>query len=200
MNDDTNSLGGRLPLLKPADLDGSQRKLHDILVDQMVSWANKSGFEADTGDGSLIGPFNPLLYSPHVGTAFVEYLGAERQHTGLSATVREVIILSVGAVWHSAYELYAHSAVAEKAGLEKPVIDALAAGQTPDRLTDEQKIAHNFARQLAAERRIDPDLYGRAVAVFGETGVVNMIHLIGLYMSTSALLNAFAVPVPVAKS
>ena len=196
MTANEQALGGRLPLLKPDELDRDQRKLYDQMEAELVPWAKKSGFQATTEDGRLVGPFNPLLYSPKLGEGFLTALSAERSHTSLDATVREVIILSVGAVWQSAYELYAHRAVAEKAGLSTEVIEALAAGQTPEGLTDDQRTAHEFARSLAAEHRIDPTLYPRAVDAFGKKGVVDMIHLVSLYMATSALLNAFDVPTP----
>lgn len=196
MTSNEDSLGGRLPLLKPDALDRDQRKLYDAMEADLIPWAKKSGFQAATDDGRLIGPFNPLLYSPKVGEGFLAALSAERSNTSLSATVREVVILSVGAVWQSAYELYAHRAVAEKAGLSKETIEALADGRTPDALSDDERVAHEFARGLAAEHRIDPALYPRAVDAFGKKGVVDMIHLVSLYMATSALLNVFAVPTP----
>ena len=196
MANNEESLGGRLPLLKPDEFDRDQHELYEILAEGMVPWAKKSGFQATTGDGRLIGPFNPLLYSPRIGQGFMEYLSAERERTSLSAKVREVIILSVGAVWRAAYELYAHKAVAEKAGVPAETIEALAAGRQPATLTDEERIAHEFARSLAAEHKVDPVLYPRAVETFGKKGVVDMIHLVSLYMATSALLNVFAVPTP----
>lgn len=200
MSHEENSLGGRLPLLGKSELNGAQSTLYDAMEKDLLPWAKESGFKAATEDGRLLGPFNPLLYSPMLGQGFLEYLAAERKHTSLSAKVREVIILSVGAVWHSAYELYAHTAVADKAGLEPEVIEALAAGQNPQTMPDDQRIAHEFARSLAAEHKIDPALYARTEAAFGRKGVVDMIHLIALYMGTSALLNAFAVPVPEEKA
>lgn len=196
MNKQEDSLSGRLPLLGKSELDGAQSALYDAMEKELLPWAKKSGFKAATEDGRLLGPFNPLLYSPMLGQGFLEYLGAERKHTSLSAKVREVIILSVGAVWRSAYELYAHTAVADKAGLEPEIIEALAAGQTPSAMPDDQRIAHEFARRLAAEHQVDAALYAKAEAAFGRKGVVDMIHLTSLYMGTSALLNAFAVPVP----
>ena len=99
-------------------------------------------------------------------------------------------------VWKSAYELYAHTAVADKAGLDPEVIHALAAGHTPENLPDDQRVAHEFARRLAAEHGIDPGLYAQAEETFGRKGEVDMIHLTSLYMGTSALLNALAIPVP----
>ncbi len=194
-NDDTD-LGGRLPLLKLADLDAAQHRLHETMNRGMIPWAQKSGFKASLPDGRLLGPFNPLLYSPQIGQAFLDLLTAERQHTSLDAKVREVVILSVGAVWRSAYELYAHRAVAAKAGLDPLVIDALATGRPPVGLTDEQAAAHAFTTSLAAAHQVSPEAYQRAVEQFGPKGVVDMVHLIGLYMATSALLNAAVVPVP----
>ena len=196
MNDDKNSLGGRLPLLGKSELDGAQSSLYEAMNKEMVPWAKKSGFKASTDDGRLLGPFNPLLYNPMVGQGFMEYLGAERKHTSLSAKVREVIILSVGAVWQAAYELYAHTAVADKAGLERETVEGLAAGRTPETMPDDQRVAHEFARSLAAERQVAPELYARAEKAFGRAGIVDIIHLVSLYMGTSALLNVFAVPVP----
>ena len=195
-NDDEDFLGGRLPLRGKSELSGAQSTLYEAMDKDLIPWARKSGFKASTGDGRLLGPFNPLLYSPMVGQGFLEYLSAERKHTSLSAKVREVIILSVGAVWRSAYELYAHTAVADKAGLERETIEALAAGRAPGTLPDDQRVAHEFARSLAAEHKVAPELYAEAEETFGRAGITDMIHLISLYMGTSALLNAFAVPVP----
>ena len=38
-------------------------------------------------------------------------------YTSLDERVRQVIVLTVGAIWHADYELYAHAAVARKAEL-----------------------------------------------------------------------------------
>ena len=198
MSTEINSLGGRLPLLKPADLQSDQKKLHATLTANMVSWANASGFQADTADGQLIGPFNPMLYSPKISEAEIAFLGAEQEHTALSKTVREVVILTVGAIWNAKYELYAHSAVGQKAGLDETVIAALAAGQTPDTLSAEESAAHEFTHRIVAERRVDQDLYQRTVQVFGAKGVVDMLYLVGNYMMISAMLNTFAIPAPTA--
>lgn len=191
-----NSLGGRLPLLKPAALDADQRKLHATLVEKMVSWANESGFQADTPSGELIGPFNPMLYSPRISQAEIAFLGAEKENTALSATVREVVILTVGSIWGTQYELYAHTAVGKKAGLDAETIGKLAAGETPETLSIDESVAHEFTRSLVGQHRVDQELYLRAVETFGEKGVVDMVYLAGNYMTVSGVLNTFAVPAP----
>ncbi len=189
-------LGGRLPLLAPAALNADQQKLYDALLSGRIAGAEKSGFEAETADGRLIGPFNAMLYSPLVGQGQLAFKQAEAQHTSLSQRVRQVVILTTGAVWQAAYELYAHAIAGHKAGLSAAAIQALAAGQAAPDLNDDERLAHEFTQQLVAARHIGPDLYQRAVAAFGEPGVVNMVYLAGAYMLTSALLNTFAVPVP----
>lgn len=81
-----------------------------------------------TGDGRLIGPYNPLLYSPAVGTGFLDFEAAEDQSTSLDERTRQVVILSVGSVWQAGYEMYAHAAVARQAALSDEAIRALGNG------------------------------------------------------------------------
>ena len=191
-----DNLGGRLALLAPDDLTSNQKKLYEQLQATMVPWAKKSGFQAETFDEKLIGPFNPMLRSPEIATAVMGVNKAEGEHTSLTEKVRQVIILTVGAVWQAAYELYAHTAVAEKAGFDEATIQALVAGQKPTGLSLEEGLAYDFTRSLAATHQVDTSLYEHAIVTFGEKGVLDMIFLAGQYMTISAVLNAFAVPAP----
>src|ERR1700739_3126841 len=68
---------------------------------------------------------------------FVEFLDlqeTEQKNTSLSQRVRQVVILAVGAVWKSKYELYAHAAAARKAGISEDAIRMLTTGGLPDEL------------------------------------------------------------------
>ena len=195
MNTDIN-LGGRLPLLRRESLNAEQKSLYDHIDGRQIPWAAKAGFKGMTEDGLLIGPFNPFLYSPEVSAGFLQFLEAESEHTSLSKRVREVIILTVGAIWQSRYELYAHSALARQAGLSEQAIAALTAGTVSDDLSPEELIAHQFARQLTIDHQVDATLYERAKHAFGQQGLVDMTFLLGLYLYTCVALNAFNVPVP----
>ena len=189
-------LGGRLPLLAPEGLEEDQRQLYDLLDAQFIPWATGNGFEGKTPDGELIGPFNPLLYSPQLNMGYVQLTNAEAGHTRLDKRLREVVILTVGAVWHAHYELYAHTAVARTVGLPDDAIDALLHGGSSDQLTPQEQIAHRFAHQLATDHQVDPDIYHQAETVFGRPGLVDLVYLIGMYLFTCALLNAFDIPAP----
>ena len=189
-------LGGRLLLLEPGTLDADQRALYDYLQQTKLPWAASSGFEAQLPDGCLIGPFNAFLYSPHLGQGFNDWIDAETAHTTVTSTVRQIIVLTVGAAWNSAYELYAHVAVARLTGLTDAQISALAAGQHPAGLSPAENTARDFTRALVTEHHVSDDLYRSTVDLLGTTATVDMTHLIGQYLATCALLNAFAVPAP----
>lgn len=190
------ALGGRLPLLAPTELSPEQRPLYDQLQATELQWAKKSGFQAQTAAQELIGPFNPMLRSPAVATALLGATSALTQHAALSEPVRQVIILTVGAAWRAAYELYAHVIVARKAGLPEAAIQALAAGQPPENLPAPELLAHEFTHALTTTHHVPADLYQRAVRAFGEQGVFDMVALAGQYLLISALLNTFEVPAP----
>ena len=131
---------------------------NDQIDQTLIPWARNAGFEGKTNEGRFIGPFNPFLYSADVATGFPTFMKANSNHTTLSHRVQEVVILSVGAIWQSEYELYAHSAVARKAGLSEQAIAALAAGGASDDLSPEEMVAHRFARQMTSEHRVDTEL------------------------------------------
>jgi 4-carboxymuconolactone decarboxylase len=190
------TLGGRLPLLKPQALSPTQKEVYDLLNRTMMPWAEKADFQSKTDDGKLIGPFNPILFSPRISSPFLDFQEAEQKHTTLSERVRQVVILSVGAVWKSDYELYAHSAVGRKAGLSEEAIQVLASGGLPNELSEQEKIAQRYVRQLSAEHRVEADLYRAAEQAFEKQGLVDMAFLIGAYHTVCALLNGFKIPVP----
>ena len=189
-------LGGRLSLVDPATLEGGHKDLYDRINEIMVPWAEAASFQSKTTDGRLIGPFNPVLFSPEIGSAFLALQVVEEKHTALSERVRQVVILSVGSVWKAPYQLYAHSAAARKAGLSDRAVRALAAGQSSAELSDEERVAQQFSRQLTAGRRVEDKVYRAAAGCFDEKGLVDMVMLAGCYHIVCSVLNAFAVPAP----
>ena len=189
-------LGGRLGLLDPATLSVTQREVYDRINRTMVPWAEQAGFQSTTGDGRLVGPFNPVLLSPGIAQGFLSLQEAEQAHTTLDERVRQVVILTVGAACRSQYELYAHAAVARKAGLSEGAIRTLMAGGLPEDLADEEKIAQRYVWQLSTGYRVDASLYAAAADAFGTQGLVDIAFLAGIYHIVCALLNGFEIPAP----
>ena len=192
----TSGLGGRIPLLLPSDLNAEQKAVHDRILHTMVPWADKARFQSTTTDGALIGPFNPVLLTPGITSAFLALQDAEAKHTTLSERVRQAVILSVGSVWQSPYELYAHTAVAQKAGLSEDATRLLSTGGLPAELSEQERDGARFARRLTVERRVEAPLYEAALRSFGPEGLVDIIYLAGCYDIVCRILNAFEIPAP----
>jgi 4-carboxymuconolactone decarboxylase len=107
-----------------------------------------------------------------------------------------VVILSVGAVWQSADEIYAHSAIARQAGLPEGTIRALQNGQPAKDLTDKEQLAQAYTLRLTPEHSVDTSLYHSTEQAFGRQGLVDIALLIGRHLTICALLNGFDVPRP----
>ena len=196
MTDQSRNLGGRLPLQDLRSLGNNAQQLYDRIDSTMVGWACSIPFQSKTADGRLIGPFNPVLLSPEIASRFLDLQEAEQQHTTLSERVRQMVILAVGAVWNSDYELYAHSAAARRAGIPEQAVRTLAAGGLADGLGRDEAIAYRYARTLSADHRVDAALYGEAERCFGARGLVDIAILAGIYHTICALLNGFEIPSP----
>jgi 4-carboxymuconolactone decarboxylase len=196
MTVESEILGGRLPLADPTTLARAQRELFDVLMGTQVPWANGAGFQSTTGDGRLIGPFNPFLLNPAVASKFLDFQFAEQSQTSLSERVRQVVILVVGAAWGADYEIYAHSAVARKAGISEDAIRTLASGALPDALREHEKVAARVALQLSTKHHIDDGLYHEVEQVFGRQGLFDIAALIGIHHAVCTTLTMFAVPAP----
>ncbi len=193
MTDD--ELGGRLPLLKDADLTEPQRALRDAVLRTRGQRARAAGYRAATDDGRLIGPFNALLRDEQIGTAKLAWVTAVSQ-AGLGAEVVESVILTVAWIWDSPYIRYAHTAAARSAGIRTPEVSSLLAGEVPAGIGDEARLAVRLTRALLIDRRVGDALYADLLRVFDERRLVALVELIGQYTNTAATVACFDVPAP----
>jgi 4-carboxymuconolactone decarboxylase len=190
------ALGGRLPLFDRDAISAEQKQLFDWLTANVVPWTESPGFLARTESGQFIGPFNPALLTPSISQSFFDFQVAEQKHTSLDDRCREVVILTVGAVWQAPYELYAHSVVGRYVGLSDDAVRVLAVGALPEDLRVEEAVAHQVARSLSVEHRLDDALYRKAMSHFGPDGLMDIIVLCGIYHTVCGILNGFAIPAP----
>jgi 4-carboxymuconolactone decarboxylase len=98
--------------------------------------------------------------------------------------------------WSSTYEWYAHAPLALKAGLDPKIVEAIGAGRKPDAVKDDEAIVWEFTTQLRRDHRVDDAIYAKAVASFGEQGVMDLIAVNGYYDLVSMTLNVANVTPP----
>jgi 4-carboxymuconolactone decarboxylase len=183
-------------LLGQDDLSDEQRNIYQRMRTNEVSWAIRNNFQGMTDDGRLIGPFNPMLYSPEAGGGFLDFEDAEGRASTLDERVRQVVILSVGSVWRAAYELYAHAAAARLAGFSDGTIQALENGEVADDLTEKEQLAQRYTLGLTSQHSVNASVYDETEQTFGKQGMVDIALLIGRYLTICTLLNGFDIPRP----
>jgi 4-carboxymuconolactone decarboxylase len=196
---DDRDWGGRLPRNEAIDLDDDQRAARDAILERSARWAERSGFAPTDDEGGLIGPFNAFTLRPAPGRAFNQWVQTDQRGSSLAKTIREVVILTVGVAWQADYEIYAHVAVARTVGLSETVIAGLrdgSSGGSTEGFAPDELAAHRFTDELVRTHRVTDATYAAAEQAFGRDGVLDMVHLVGMYLATSALLNAFEVPAP----
>jgi len=136
------------------------------------------------------GPFIPLLTSPELMlrvSALGEYL---RYRSALPPRLSEFAILVTATQWQQQFEWDVHAPIAEKAGIPKPVMDALWAGLTPPNLEADLKVLYDLCTELHRDRSVTPATHQRAIAAFGEQGTMDAIGICGYYALLAMVLNS----------
>lgn len=186
-------LGGRFPLLAPAELSDQQRDLYDAIAGPP---RGNGPFPLADEAGCLTGPFNALLHSPAIGNA-VQALGAVLRFGGsLPDRTRELVICAVAAELESAYEWYAHSRVAAGVGISGTELTKLRDGGFPDTLAADENAALGLAHALLRGNAVGPEIHAAALEHFGHGGITELSVLVGYYRLLAGILAAGDIPVP----
>ncbi len=175
-------------------MNDDQAALYDAIASG--DRARDSAFPLTESDGALVGPFNCMLYSPHVGDAVQKVGSAVRFHSEMSARVREIVTLSVARHWRSDFEWWAHDLIARRAGFSEAELAALKDGREIDFDDRAERTAYRFCQSILDTGDAPDDLYADAVADFGESGVCDLVVLIGYYGLIAQMMRVLRVGVP----
>lgn len=185
----------RLPIIQPHNFTPAQRRIFESVTGGKRKAVSSTGSPL-TAEGGLRGPFNALLYSPIIGDAVQRVGEAVRFEGTLPAPLRELAILTVAAEWQANFEWWAHERIAREVGLDEAIIDEVKAGELSDGADPMQRMIHGFAREVIERHHATDERYAAAVAMFGESAVVELVLLMGYYTLIAMTLNVFAVEVP----
>ncbi len=168
----------------------AQDRMPEIPSDKMTDAQKKAAEEFAAGRGTQVfGPFVPLLRSPEVmlrAKAMGDYL---RFKSSLPAKLNELIILITARQWTQQYEWAFHHPIALKQGLEPEVANALLEGRRPMGMSPDEEIVYDFLDELHRNQSVSDPTYARAVARFGEQGVIDMIGVNGYYTFLAMVMN-----------
>jgi 4-carboxymuconolactone decarboxylase len=172
----------RMPPLPANELSERQRAIHKEFT--------------EGPRGGVKGPFIPLLRSPElvdrVGK-LGEYL---RFGSSLDPRVSELVMVAVSREWTNQFEWAVHAPLAEKNGVGRAAIDAIAEGRYPDALADDEAIAYAVCDELSRTKGVCETTYRRAVAAFGEAGLIDILTVYGYFAMVCAIMNVAHTPPP----
>jgi 4-carboxymuconolactone decarboxylase len=140
------------------------------------------------------GPFARMIRSPEAmsaARAMGDYL---RYRPAVGTTLSELVILVTARAWSQDYEWSLHAPIAVERGVAPETVAAIADGRRPGAMGEDEAAAHDFAVELHRDRRVCDLTYARAVARFGEAGVVDLTALCGYYALLAMQLNVMRCP------
>jgi len=175
----------------------AQDRMPPIPADKYTEAQKKAAEEFAAGRGYEVrGPWVPLMRSPEVllrAKAMGDYL---RFKNVLPPRLSEMIILITAREWTQQYEWAAHHEIAIKAGLKPEIAAAIAEARRPAGMAEDEEIVYEFCTELHRTKRVRDATYQRAVAKFGEQGVIDMVGVNGYYTFLAMALHTARTPVP----
>jgi 4-carboxymuconolactone decarboxylase len=109
--------------------------------------------------------------------------------SALAPKLTELAILTAARKWTNNWEWNAHSTAAATAGLNADIVAAIRDGRRPDRMADDEGIVYDFSLELQTNQSVSDATYAKAVAVFGEPGVVELASIQGYYAYLAMVMN-----------
>jgi 4-carboxymuconolactone decarboxylase len=171
-----------MPAISPENYTDAQKKA-------AADFATERGYP-------VRGPFLPLMRSPEImlrAASMGEFL---RYKTTLAPRLSEMIILITAREWTQQYEWVAHRELAIKGGLQPEIADAIADGRRPGGMDDDEEAVYNLSVEIHRIKRVSDATYRKAVAKFGEQGVIEVLSINGYYAFLAMTLNATRTPLP----
>jgi 4-carboxymuconolactone decarboxylase len=89
-----------------------------------------------------------------------------------------------------------HSKLALEEGLDREIVDAIAAKIEPQTMSEEEKAVYRFCRDMHTSGRASDESFESIRKRFGLDGVLELIALNGYYTLMAMVLNTAGLPLP----
>lgn len=184
----------RLPYLKPTELSPEQSAFYDVHLESMKAMPYIWMLE----NGELNGPSNLLIHEVEIGNMLFPLNRAiiANSRKAVGGNVHELAVLVTVSAAQAHYGMYAHTKLAQEAGLGDDKIATITAGLRPDNLTKEEGAAYDLAYSLCQSGAMSGMVYDNAVACFGNKGCAALVLAVGMFKMIGTILNAYNEPVP----
>jgi 4-carboxymuconolactone decarboxylase len=175
----------------------AQDRMPEIPADKLTDTQREAAAEFAAGRGYAVrGPFAVMLRSPEVmlrAKAMGDYV---RFKSTIPPRLNELALIITARQWVQNYEWLAHRRLAEKAGLQPAIAQAIADGRRPNGMAADEEVVYDFCTELHANRSVSDATYQRALERFGEQGIVDLIAANGYYTFNAMMMNVARTALP----
>jgi 4-carboxymuconolactone decarboxylase len=176
--------GNRLPPIERDTLDAAGQGLYDEVAGDTRSLVR------------LKGPAGISLHSPRLYALSRKVNRFLRFESGLDARLRELMILVTAREMGADFEWHAHERLAQTEGLEPKIIDIVRRRKPVRGIGDKEAAIIKLGREAIGKGRVRRSTYAKAIELFGDEALVNLVQLMGLYAATAISLTVFAQQLP----
>jgi 4-carboxymuconolactone decarboxylase len=168
-----------------------------IPADKMTEPQKKAAAEfAAARNSAPTGPFGVLLRVPELMDLGFRWRQHVQSRSALDQRLTEFVILMSARNWTQQYEWNAHHPAAIKAGLKPEIIAAVAEGRRPVQMAEDEAILYDLCMELQRNHSVSDATYARALAKFGEAGIVETASIAGYYTLLAMVMNTARTPLP----
>ncbi|SDH18269.1 carboxymuconolactone decarboxylase family protein [Pelagibacterium luteolum] len=146
--------------------------------------------------GKLVGPLRAALHVPRLAEQWSKLGESLRFGTRLPPRLSELAVLMTARFWNSEVEWSIHRTIAQAAGLDDAIIDAIRDGSAPILTDPLDREIYSFVSQLLNTTNVTDAAYDQVLARWGEGGVVELTALVGYYGMVALTLNVHGIPLP----
>ena len=175
-----------------------QERMPPIPSEKMTDAQRKAvaDYKAIRGVDLTAPPWTILLRVPSQVVPALQIRLHYLNDSALNQRLTEFAILIAARRWTNNWEWNAHAPAATRAGLKTDIVAALSEGRRPSAMADDETLVYELCQELLANQSISDGTYARAVATFGEAGVVELASIQGYYTYLALVMNAARVTVP----
>jgi 4-carboxymuconolactone decarboxylase len=175
----------------------AQDRMPPLPADKMTEAQKKMVAEfAAVRNSAPTGPFAVLLRVPELMDLGFKWRQHVQARSALDQRLTELVILMTARHWTQQYEWNAHHPAALKAGLKAEIITAVAEGRRPEQMAEDEAVLYDLCTELQRNQRVSDSTYARAVAKFGEAGIVEATSMAGYYTLLAMVMNTAQTPLP----
>lgn len=144
--------------------------------------------------GKVEGPYWAIIRSPGLTEVLQEVGAYYRYRCSLDKKLNEMAALMAARSWTQQFEWDVHILQALDAGLKNDIALAIAEGRRPVGMAEDEEILYDFVTELLTNKGASDATYARTVAKYGESGIIDIIGIVGYYSLLAMAMNVARTP------